>query len=156
MQIMVKKYRYTPRPIYKSRKHDYYFLAHEKKELEKHYDFVTCRIVGTNCNRKLEVFGYYKQTGKYYKYKIEYDGYSDPIVSILSPNLVEEPPHVYAPNNNLCLYYPKDQPWLSGKCSLYEHIIPWVHEWILFYEIWLLSGKWEHPEVLHNVKQKFT
>jgi hypothetical protein len=44
----------------------------------------------------------------------------------------------------------EDECDLDKTCSLYSHIIPWVHEWILYYEIYLITGIWEHPEVKHG------
>ena len=50
------------------------------------------------------------------------------------------------------VYKRQEQPWSNQTCSLYSCIIPWVHEWIVFYEIFLITGEWEHPEVLHSYK----
>ena len=117
--------------------------------LEANYDFLDCRFKAERGKRLLVVFGHYNQTGVDYSYKVVYDGCSPPKVWILSPNLVSNPPHVYK-DNSLCLYYPKEQPWKYGRSSLYSHIIPWTHEWILYYEIWKITGVWEHPEINHG------
>ena len=103
------------------RQNSFYFLSHEKK----------------------------KQTGVDYTYQIVYDGYQNPEVKILSPQLIGNPPHTYE-DGSLCLYYPEEQPWSNRTCSICNCIIPWVHEWIVFYEIYLITGEWEHPEVSHS------
>ncbi len=136
------------RPTHKSPS-NYYLLVHEKTMLEANYDFLDCKFKAEKGKRLLIVFGHYNQTGVDYSYKVVYDGCSPPKVWILSPNLVSNPPHVYK-DNSLCLYYPKEQPWKYGRSSLYSHIIPWTHEWILYYEIWKITGVWEHPEINHG------
>jgi hypothetical protein len=36
----------------------------------------------------------------------------------------------------------------STKIAAYT--IPWTIEWIMLYELWKLTGKWEAAEVLHK------
>lgn len=143
--------------IYQRKKHtnqsSYYLLVHEKSTLEANYDFLDCKIRKEKGKTLLVVLGYYNQTGNNYSYKVVYDGISSPKVWILSPNLVMNPPHVYS-DKSLCLFYPPKQPWICGKSFIYSHTIPWVHEWILFYEIWKITGVWEHPEVNHGMSPK--
>ena len=131
---------------------NYYLLLHEQKELESHYDFLSCTLKNNKGKRELVVRGIYNQTGIEYVYEIIYNGFQAPNVRIISPDLIPNPPHIYE-DGSLCLYYPKEQPWISGRNNLYSHIIPWVHEWILYYEIYLINGKWEHPEVIHQAKK---
>ena len=147
---MVHKSNYNKRKPINVRK--YYFLIHEKRLLEQNYDFIKCEIKLAKGNYILEVLGHYQQVGLDYTYKIIYDGIKDPHINIVSPIIVRNPPHVYPKDGCLCLYYPIEQPWNTNVCSLYSHIIPWVHEWIVYYEIWKITGNWEHPEVLHNNK----
>jgi hypothetical protein len=116
-------------------------------ELMSHYNFLKCKLSGSH----LEVEGLYTQLGVDYRYHIDYDGNDKPIVHIRSPKLIPHPPHTYHDMDDaLCLFYPKKQPWNPVRCHLYSHTIPWTHEWILFYEIYLISGKWEHPEAQHS------
>jgi len=151
---MAKKRKYQshkrPTPLQNS----FFFLSHEKKELEAHYNFLKCQIKAPNNGKRLlKVIGYYNQTGVNYVYEITYDGYIAPNVKILSPSLAKDTPHIYN-NSTLCLFYPKKQPWSNKTCHIFSHTIPWIHEWILFYEIWKISGVWEHPEVTHRTHQK--
>lgn len=150
---MVRKRNYIKHPPLRVRQYSYYFLNHEKILLEENYDFLDCKIKSIGGKNNIVVVGHYNQTGKLYTYQITYDGYNAPTVKILSPTLIEAPPHVYK-DLSLCLYYPQKTPWSNKTCNLYSHIIPWVHEWILYYEIYLITGVWEHPEVKHVATKK--
>ena len=77
------------------RQNSFYFLSHEKKKLETHYDFLDCRIKERKGKKVLVVTGHYNQTGVDYTYQIVYDGYQNPEVKILSPQLIGNPPHTY-------------------------------------------------------------
>lgn len=59
-------------------------------------------------------------------------------------------PHVYSHEmQKLCLYYPNGKEWNRTK-YLVHTIIPWTSEWLLHYELWLITGVWNgggiHPE----------
>lgn len=125
-----------------SNRKNYYLLAHEMKLLKEHYDFLKCTIN----NRVLICEGVFSQTGIEYRYRVVYDG-TIPHVYILSPEITYNK-HRYK-DGSLCLYYHKENPWRSGKMFLYDTIIPWTHEWILFYEIYRQTGEWMHEEVIH-------
>ena len=144
-----KKKIYQPHHVNRCQS-SYYLLLHEKKELEAHYDFLDSQLKSVKGQLTLIATGTYSQTGVNYTYKVIYNGIKPPKVWILSPTLANDPPHVYK-DKSLCLYYPPEQHWRYGASCLYSHIIPWVHEWILFYEIWLITGEWEHPEVDHRL-----
>lgn len=71
-----------------------------------------------------------------------------PQVRILSPKIeVSEKIHMYS-SGSLCLYYPDDFKWHDGR-NLHNTIIPWTAEWVVLYERFLHSGKWEGPEAPH-------
>jgi hypothetical protein len=73
-----------------------------------------------------------------------------PKVYAINPKIpYNEDIHMYEDDNRLCLYYPKDFRW-TEKVHLYNTIIPWTHEWFLFYELYKIYGKWMHPEVNHK------
>lgn len=152
---MAKKHNYQPLKRLVPRQYNFLFLLHEKRELETHYDFLKCQIITpSNGKRLLKAIGHYNQTGVEYVYEVTYDGFNEPNVIIISPSLVKNPPHVYSNDGSLCLFYPKEQPWSNRNCSVFSHTIPWTHEWILFYEIWKITGTWEHPEVSHGTISK--
>lgn len=56
-------------------------------------------------------------------------------------------PHRYA-DGTICLYYGNE--WTSDKV-IAQTIMPWLLEWLFFYEGWLATGEWQgggiHPEI---------
>lgn len=84
-----------------------------------------------------------------YKVKIEYKLGKKPITNILDFDGKKfKAPHTYS-NNELCLYYPKNKEWTKYD-YIADRIIPWISEWIYFYEVWCVTGTWYgggiHPE----------
>lgn len=56
--------------------------------------------------------------------------------------------HLYANDLSLCLYHPiVDQPILN-KIPLFK-MVPWISEWIVFYEQWKKYGVWLGKEIKH-------
>jgi hypothetical protein len=75
-----------------------------------------------------------------------------PMVTILDPPLRRHEgaaalPHVY-PGDELCLYYPGQ--W-NDSLLLARTIVPWTSEWLLHYELWLITGRWEGGGHRHEV-----
>jgi hypothetical protein len=80
-----------------------------------------------------------------YQFRIEYEALEPPRVWILKPALrPREPggrmPHMYD-QERLCLYLPNGGEW-SGDMSLANTLIPWVSEWLFYYETWHATGEW--------------
>lgn len=77
-----------------------------------------------------------------YKVRIEYTLNKRPVIQVLEPKLESPPgeplPHTFE-GDTLCVYYPGE--W-SGDLAIEVTIIPWVSEWLLYYELWLVTGKW--------------
>lgn len=84
-----------------------------------------------------------------YEILIIYRGSLSPIVKVLNPKLVDKPPHVYPPDNNLCLFHPDNFKW-KKETLIASEIIEWSSAWIYFYEVWLQYGIWYGPEAKHN------
>lgn len=84
-----------------------------------------------------------------YTVSITYRGILSPIVKVLQPELVENPPHIYSETRNLCLYHPSNFKWSKEKLIAKE-IVSWTSSWIYFYEVWLQTNIWFGPEVSHN------
>ncbi|GAK74466.1 hypothetical protein JCM19296_44 [Nonlabens ulvanivorans] len=121
-------------------------ISREKSFLEKHFPEIEVQLKGD----KLICFGTTQPSSQcpLYKFRIEYDGFSPPDVFIVEPEIVYDSKiHLYPSNNSLCLYYPKEMPWNRFKHRLYETIIPWTLEWCVFYELYKITGVWEHPEI---------
>lgn len=84
-----------------------------------------------------------------YTVSITYRGANNPRVKILSPKLVEKPPHFYHSTKSLCLYLEKNFKWRKEKLIAKE-IVAWTSGWIYFYEVWLETGEWYGPEAEHD------
>lgn len=56
-------------------------------------------------------------------------------------------------DGRLCLYDYREQPWRDGD-NIHEKIIPWTAEWLVFYELYLIRGKWLGPEAVHGAEGK--
>ncbi|WP_417858645.1 hypothetical protein [Xanthomarina gelatinilytica] len=51
-------------------------------------------------------------------------------------------PHVYdSHKQQLCLYSPSKKEW-NAHNYIIDTILPWISEWLYFYELWLPEGKW--------------
>ena len=87
-----------------------------------------------------------------YRVSVEYKGNLRPTVKVVSPALVEDPPHTFD-DNSLCLYHSKNFKWNANKLIAKE-IMQWTIAWIYFYEYWLQTGEWIAPEVPHNNTEK--
>ncbi len=83
-----------------------------------------------------------------YTLKISYRYNQPPRVQVLSPRLVEKPPHFYSDTQSLCLYHPRDFTWRKDV-SLADEIVPRAVGWVYFYEKWLQSGVWYGDEAPH-------
>jgi len=88
-----------------------------------------------------------------YTIRIFYRGRKSPKVFILNPMIEKTRPHHY-PDGSLCLHYPKDWNWTSDK-MIAKTIVPWVIEWLLWYEYWLETGIWWGEEAPHNGKKQY-
>ena len=90
-----------------------------------------------------------------YSVQICYKQNGIPEVRIINPTIPKDiwrKVHIYD-KGMLCLYDCREQPW---KCTdnLHEKIIPWTAEWLVFYELFLICGKWLGPEALHGTAPK--
>lgn len=125
----------------------YSFL--QKKEIEKKFSFLKCRIE----NDTLLCRGIFQPEGcGKYEIKIEFRAGTFPQVYILNPTVKPNADiHIYK-EGSLCLFYPADMQW-KETTSIAEHTIPWIFEWIIYYELYLLTGVWEGEYEPHgNVK----
>lgn len=117
----------------------------QKRELEKKFSFLKYAIINDTliCKGKFEVEGC-----KPYTIQIEFRAGSFPQVYVLDPSIEPNSEiHIYN-EGSLCLFYPGDLKW-KNTTSISEHTIPWIYEWIMFYEIYLRTGVWEGPFEAH-------
>lgn len=86
-----------------------------------------------------------------YLIELNYEMGKMPKVFILYPLIdfrKKKIPHTYS-DNSLCLYYPLDKEWNPEKL-LAKTIIPWTCEWLMHYEIWLITGRWNGGGIDHE------
>src|SRR5690554_4516026 len=66
-----------------------------------------------------------------YTVSITYRGSLNPLVKVLSPKLVDDPPHYYKQSKTLCLYHPNNYKWKKNKLVATD-IVSWTAAWIYF------------------------
>lgn len=123
-------------------------LARQKVLIEKNYTYLKCNTSkGTlTCKGKLQP----NDACKEYTIKLIYKVGTQPKVKILEPQIeYNDEIHLYK-SGNLCLFHSSDLIWNDDKIIIAETIIPWISEWIIFYEIWLITGKWLGKEIKHK------
>lgn len=138
---------------YKSKDLKKWLLERQKELLLEHYDFLECKI--KDC--VLICTGWIKSENYRNKYKIEMRcvAEKEPWVKIVEPSNIVPGNHIHMyEDHSLCLHYPSDMKW-TGKTPIYRFTIPWIVEWILFYELYLVNGgNWEGPESPVHIKQE--
>lgn len=141
------KNRYIPRSKHDSGKH----LALQELLMRKHFPCFKCSLrKGT-----LVCVGEITPCAECstYKVRISLDRGMTPKVRVIEPDI--EPSrkiHMYS-SGHLCLFKPEDQPWMDTDC-LHEKIVPWTAEWLVYYELYLITGEWLGPEASHGEEPK--
>lgn len=123
-----------------------YALAYRQKHyIELSFDFLKCSL---NINT-LKIAGKIKpEYCDEYQFEILFESGNYPKVFIRRPEIIKSDfNHVYS-DGSLCLFYPPDIKW-KDTTLISEYIIPWVFEWIHYYEIWKMTGVWEGEEKKH-------
>ncbi|WP_338833319.1 hypothetical protein [Bradyrhizobium septentrionale] len=89
------------------------------------------------------------------------DGSYKPYLFLLDPPLrprdggtFDQIPHLLFDNDNpassgLCLFDPDGGEW-SNRLLIADTTIPWAAEWLLYYELWHLTGEWQGGGVGHE------
>jgi hypothetical protein len=88
-----------------------------------------------------------------YFVRITYAFRSRPVIAVLSPTLKLAKgkcrlPHVYGDGQlDICVHEAEE--W-NSRLFIADTIMPWVSQWLRFYEYWEQTGSWEgkgtHPE----------
>ena len=77
-----------------------------------------------------------------YTIRLEYSLASRPKITVEEPELIRPDgkplPHTFE-GDELCLHYAEE--WESSDLIV-STIVPWISEWLLYYELWLITGKW--------------
>jgi len=124
----------------------------EKHLLQKHYKFLQVSVSGTQLTCK----GSCQPTplSIVYEYKLKYTPGRPPSVYTASPKIpYHKDIHMYPQDSSLCLYYPGDASW-NARSHLFDSVVPWAHEWFVFFELYQLTGEWKHPAVAHGQNNK--
>lgn len=123
----------------------YLILYNQQKLIEQHYNFLKCKIK----QGVLVCTGWIISENYANKYNVEISCTvgNEPYCKILEPLDItpSQKIHMYD-DHSLCLHYPPDKKWTSWT-PIYRFTIPWLLEWIIYYEIFLINGGyWEGPE----------
>ncbi|GGD30459.1 hypothetical protein [Flavobacterium orientale] len=129
----------------------YSFLQNEKFLVEKHFDWLSLNI---NIESKSIIGkGTLNMAGKSYIILLSYSPYHsyryDRIYIQDSSIEYNNDIHLYW-DKSLCLYHPKFDKPLLNTIPLYK-MIPWISEWIVFYEQWKKYGVWLGDEIKHSL-----
>lgn len=95
----------------------------------------------------------------HYSVKLTYNLDRSPNVYVVSPTLKKRERgwdfnHVYNQKKQwLCLFYKKAREWKSNM-FIADTVVPWISEWLLHYEIWSVTGKWNGGGISHGLANK--
>src|ERR1043166_666450 len=114
-------------------------LIAENLRVRERFPFLHTRMAGN----LLTCRGILKPTpsSQAYRLEVEYQPWGAPSLRVLEPEIKPEAKLHFYSNGTLCLYDWREQPW-QRNWHLAETVIPWAAEWFLYYEIYLLTGKW--------------
>jgi len=120
-------------------------LLHQKKMIEQHYDFLSCKIKGNSllCSGHVVSSDYQNE----YHFEVNFFPGFEPTTKMISPTSIVPciKIHMYS-DRTLCLNYPPDMKWMD-MTPIYKYTIPWIKEWTHYYELFLVNGGvWEGPE----------
>jgi hypothetical protein len=139
--IMASKF-FTP---YRSKDVKISLLLHHKELMMQHYDFLIYKIK----DNVLVCTGYLpsKDYKNNYKVEIRCVAGKEPWCKIIEPAAIlpSKNIHMYE-DHSICLHFPSDMRW-TGHVPIYKYTIPWIIEWVHYYELYLVNGGvWEGPE----------
>lgn len=125
------------------------FLSVEKFLVEQHFDWLNLTI--DKSSRSLIGKGILNIGGKTYRVLISFSPFYrhrfDRIYIDDTSIVYNRDIHLYA-DCSLCLYHPIIDQALLQKIPLFR-MIPWITEWIVFYEQWKKYGIWLGKEIKH-------
>jgi hypothetical protein len=122
----------------------------EMARLRRHFPTFACRIAGDRLQSRGTL---HTDTDSAYRVELTYRAGSSPKIWVTKPRILHGgAPHMYR-DNSLCLFDWREEPW-HHRMHLHETIIPWTAEWLVFYEIYLLTGKWLGKSAPHTLPER--
>lgn len=119
--------------------------------IQKHFPCFNTRFAGNTLVGRARIKP--SDGSETYRVELEYCPNRVPVVRVIEPSLEYSPEiHMYK-NDTLCLYDWREMPW-QHSWHLHETIIPWTSEWLVFYELFLLTGKWLGRAAAHGASKK--
>jgi hypothetical protein len=122
-------------------------VVSEQALLRQQFPFLNSRISGLEltCRGRIQP----TEQSPSYRIEIRYAPWDSPEVRVIDPKIkFTKGAHMYH-NDTLCLFDWREQPWRK-YWHLHETIVPWTAEWLVFYELWLLTGKWHGKSAAHE------
>jgi len=123
----------------------------EKYRIEKYFPFMQCDLRRDRLTCHGAIIP--SEGCDPYALRISYVQGGIPAVCITDPLIEPRAEYHMYKEGNLCLYDWRDMPW-RAKMKIHETIIPWTAEWLVFYDIWKLTGKWLGAAAPHGTGGK--
>ena len=129
------------------------YFKKKKISLPYHYSKLTNKFAEMIVEKKLKANAFHiKLKVKPFENSLEYEilfsqeKNQQPKTYILNPSVFKltngkKPPHTYEFNENacrLCLNLPSE----VDTSKYYDYVIPWISDWLAYFEIWLITGEW--------------
>lgn len=133
---------------------DWRKLTVEKGMIESRFPCFRCKAVSADTT-KLECFGSIRPTEHSitYSLKLDYQVWTTPRVYVVEPEIMPSAQiHIYQ-EGHLCLFYPKETPW-TPVLHISDTILPWTAEWLVYYELFKITGQWLGKSALHDSSAK--
>jgi hypothetical protein len=138
--------------IKRNRSAEYRRFLGQKALVEHHFPCFRCQLYRNRLTCKATICP--SPDCDRYLIRIRYDYEKVPRVEIRQPKITPSSKiHMYG-CGALCLYDPRETPWQRTD-NVHEKIIPWIAEWLVYYELYQIYGKWLGPEAQHGPNGKF-
>ena len=136
-------------PANRSQERQHFLL--ESLRIVKYFPFMNCTIHRNQllCRGSISP----SEGCDTYDLNISYSMGGIPSVRITNPHIPPRAEYHMYKEGNLCLYDWREMPW-SANMKVHETIIPWTAEWLVFYELWCLTGTWIGAASRHGSDEK--
>ena len=121
----------------------------QQQSIHKHFECFNCKVKGDSLTCYGKIIP--EEGCQEYRVKIQQKRGQAPKAWIIKPQIkYNRNIHMFEEDNSLCLYDCRINPWQS-KDYIYSSIIPWIAEWIVLYELYIIHGQWLGPEAPHYI-----